>query len=1146
MTLHYLYTKTLEAVRLFDAASAETVNKMAHETLALTCHEGLKGTGEAYGNLFAQVDALCKRCAMGVADRVAIQTMRRHTNGSERIERADFMYDMMALCRFISAVTGCDVPEDLLRLLPSERKSYERREGLDVAYVRCIVTAWDDEYIYVTAERGLDGGLLAVDCSVEHLLYLRNLLREGLQLNLLDCKLNPLKDFKKINEATVERVVEPSVVVVEPDYLLDISSIAACFKDYGHHELNYTLDRMRPRANSSAILLGNLAGGVLDDVINAEDGYNLADSLRTSFAEKAIEYSTCPDFNPTKFKADAIAQADNIKEAVDVMFSTHERRRAVLEPSFICERLGLQGRVDLMTTDFSLLVEQKSGRNWNIEHGGANAAKGLQLEPHYVQLLLYYGVLKYNFHLGFDSTDIRLLYSKYPPQRGLVVVNFYRTLFREAIRLRNMIVASDYKIATEGFESVLPSMLPEVINTADLNSSFFQKWLLPQIEAVTRPLQAAEGIEREYLCRMMTFVFREQLYAKVGAQEGVSSCAADLWNMPLAEKIETGNIYIGLRITRKKQAEGSRVADRITLAVPQQGEAFLPNFRRGDMVYLYKYDKDGEPDARKALLYKASIAELHTNEVSVVLTNGQQNPEILAPTDGDYGATYAIEHAASDMTAANGAQALHEFITSPKDRRQLLLGQREPRLDASRQLSRSYHDSYDDILLQAKQALDYYLLLGPPGTGKTSMALRFMVEEELTEDGSSILLMAYTNRAVDEICAMLEEAGIEYLRLGNEYTCDPRFKPHLLGEAVKRQPRLQDIRRLIADTRVITATTSMLMSRPFIFNIKSFSLAIVDEASQILEPNIIGLLAAHRTMADGLERNVIRRFVLVGDHKQLPAVVQQSESESIVNSKALNDICLDNCRNSLFERLLRWERKCGRKEYVGVLRKHGRMHPKVASFPCQEFYAEEQLKSVPLPHQREKKLHYADIGLHDALDEALRTQRMMFIPSPMCRRPDVSDKVNEAEAVIVAELLSRIRRMVGDGFDANKTVGVIVPYRNQIAVIRKEIEKLGMAELEAVSIDTVERYQGSQREVIIYSFTVQNPWQLEFLAGNCFIENGRTIDRKLNVALTRARRQMIMTGNEETLNHNALFREMIGYVRAQGGVFSMDNGELRV
>lgn len=106
-------------------------------------------------------------------------------------------------------------------------------------------------------------------------------------------------------------------------------------------------------------------------------------------------------------------------------------------------------------------------------------------------------------------------------------------------------------------------------------------------------------------------------------------------------------------------------------------------------------------------------------------------------------------------------------------------------------------------------------------------------------------------------------------------------------------------------------------------------------------------------------------------------------------------------------------------------------------------------------------------------------------------------------------------------------MGVIVPYRNQIAMIRREIEQLGVPALMDISIDTVERYQGSQRDVIIYSFTVQKPYQLDFLTANCFEEKGKVIDRKLNVAMTRARKQLLLTGNEQILSLNPLFAELL-------------------
>lgn len=1137
--MNYLYSRILEIVGMRTAVKPATLNKMAHETLVLACHEGLRGTGQAYGNLFSQVDYLCRRHHVRLADRVQIQAMRRHTNGSEELGDEDFLYDMRALSRFVSAVTGEAVPGELLRALPANDRPYDRVEGVDVRYVRCIVREWDDSYIYVSAERGLAAQLLAVDVSGDFA-YLRKMMREGMQLNLLDCKMStPDGAVCRTLPEGVACVVVPGLVVVEPDYLIDISSIAACFKDYGHHPLTYTIERMSPKANGSPILLGNLAGAVLDGVVNEGDGFDLARTIRSNFAEKALEYSACAGFDAAGFKRDIIAQAGNIRQAVDVMFGEYDRRRVVLEPSFICEKLGLQGRVDMMTTDFSLLVEQKSGKNWNIESGRNGSHGSRQLEPHYVQLLLYYGVLRYNFNLGFDRTDIRLLYSKYPPANGLLAVAFYRNLFREAVKLRNQIVATDYMIAGSGFDKVLPLLTPDTVNTAGLDSEFYQRWLLPRITAVTEPLKGLTPLEREYFCSMVTFVYREQLAAKVGSQEGVSRSMADLWNMPLTEKIETGNIYVGLTIKAKECSGDGGVPDIVTLSVPGQGEGFLPNFRRGDMVYLYQYNKEGEPDVRNSLLYKGGIVSIRTTEITVALVNGQKNPEIFKVHEDGDSAVYAIEHAGGDSAGGGAVRGLHEFITAPADRRDLLLCRREPRRDASVKLARAYNEAYDDILERVRQARDYFLLVGPPGTGKTSMAIRFIVEEELARAGTSVLLMAYTNRAVDELCAMLDDAGIDYLRIGNEYSADPRCKPHLLGKAVKACPRLDAMKERIRSVRVITGTTSMLVSRPFIFDIKHFTLAVVDEASQILEPNIVGLLAAHRTDGSGRQACCIDKFVLTGDHKQLPAVVQQDAGESEVSSRQLRDICLDDCRDSLFERLLRVERNAGRTAFVGVLRRHGRMHPEVADFPCREFYHDEHLQPVPLPHQSEIALDYADIGLHDALDSLLRTHRMIFLPSRLCRRPDVSDKVNTDEAAIVADVLRRVRLMMGSAFTPEKSVGVIVPYRNQIAVIRKEVERFGMPELESVSIDTVERYQGSQRDVIVYSFTVQNAWQLEFLAGSCFTDSGRVIDRKLNVALTRARRQMIMTGNVGVLSSNPVFSKLIAYVSGNGGMLAI-------
>lgn len=1135
----------------------KTRNKMMHDTLILCCHEGVKETKQAFGNLFSQVDYLCKAHGIKVADKIAIQTMRRHSNSQEPLSSEDLKYDARALAIFISAVFGVDVPHELNVLIPHTNRPYQKGLEINNHRIRCIVKNWDSDFIRVDIDQDANEEEYLVQLKdeenhIDHT-YLWDILKEGMQLNLLDCQVK-------------QPVITPRLIVVEPDYLVDISSIATCFTAFGHHPLLYLLNQMKPLANTQATLLGNFAGAALDDIINTNGKYQMNETIKTNFREKALEFCTCPWFDAKKFYTDANQQAFNLQQVVDILFprtasqaqmsafrgeSLYDRKKAILEPSFVCEALGIQGRVDLMTTDCKLLVEQKSGRNMNIEtHQVDPGYHSYQLEPHYVQLLLYYGVLQHNFKLSNDRVNIRLLYSKYQPQDGLMVVAYYHKLFQEAITYRNQLVAASFEIAKEGFEHALNEFTPDVLNVAGTQDFFYNKYLKPQIEAITSPLHNLTPLEEAYFCRMMTFVLREQMISKVGAQEGTNTSSSDLWTMPLAEKKDAGNIYTDLHIIRKEQSSAGSGYDTIILSVPDQGKDFLPNFRIGDMVYLYTYKLKEEPDVRKAILYKGVLQEIHSDEIVVHLTDGQQNADIF-----EMNLPYAIEHGTSDASTGGSIRNLHQFICAPKEKRDLLLGQRAPQRDASLTLTRHYDDVLDDIILRAKQAQDYFLLVGPPGTGKTSRALKFMVEEALNDGtgmptaesiasggktaqqpASSILLMSYTNRAVDEICEMLVDSGIPFLRLGSEYSCDERFRPYLIEKAISDCPKLEAIKQYIIGTRVIVGTTSMMTSKPFIFLLKHFKLAIIDESSQILEPNLIGLLSA------------VDKFILIGDYKQLPAVVQQSEQDSgiptindsqkggIIDMSILQDICLTNCRNSLFERLIHWEDYEERSEFIGILRRQGRMHPEIAEFPNRMFYRREKLEPVPCPHQLETELSYT-LPSEDALDDLLKEHRMIFLPSKFCKEPNVSDKINANEAAIVVDLLRRIHRFYGERFDAKKTVGVIVPYRNQIAMVRKGIEKLGIPELEKISIDTVERYQGSQRDIIIYSFTIQNIWQLDFLAGNSFVEDGAIIDRKLNVAITRARKQMIMTGNPEILRNNQIFSELMNYVKEKGGYF---------
>jgi superfamily I DNA and/or RNA helicase len=374
------------------------------------------------------------------------------------------------------------------------------------------------------------------------------------------------------------------------------------------------------------------------------------------------------------------------------------------------------------------------------------------------------------------------------------------------------------------------------------------------------------------------------------------------------------------------------------------------------------------------------------------------------------------------------------------------------------------------------------------------------------------------------------ESGIEFLRIGGLLSCAPEYREYVVSERMRACANIHEVAERVKATRVFVGTTASLNSQPSLFRLKHFTLAIVDEASQILEPHIIGLLSQRGDYG----RDAIDKFVFIGDHKQLPAVVQQEAAESAVDDEDLNAIHLTDCRLSLFERLLR--RYGDNPEVTYMLTRQGRMHRDIASFPNKFFY-EGHLDVVPLPHQLKDLERHSRGDSNRLTCEILNTHRMSFI-DVVPDEKSVSCKVNAAEARVIARLVKDIHAIEGAAFDTNKSVGVIIPYRNQIAAIRKELESFGVPALRDICIDTVERFQGSQRKYIIYGFTAQKEFQLAFLTENSFEENGHIIDRKLNVALTRAKEYNILVGNARLLRRERMFAQLIDYIRGKGAYFA--------
>ena len=1080
--------------------------------------------------LFAKLDYIIKQHDIPAEDAILIHDTRKVLNAIHDTADNDLTtslpYDIKATALLVSAINGrMSIPQSLARLFPKkDRKT--RWSKIDINMLRVVVNSWDDDYIYVTEEQNASEMKVCYGTQNRYLThngkgdwtYLKQILAKDSQLNLVRIRME-------------ENVCMPELIIFEPDYLIDITTIASCFESYAESPYVNMVNRLKPQANTVHIHLGNLAGRFLDDTVHSRE-VSFGEGVMEFFKANTISLTSCDDMNDRgtvdKFYTDARMQKQNIQrligERLPKEIDEYDPKAVVLEPTFFSEVLGIQGRLDFLhdKEGRTTIIEQKSGKGAFVPFSapGFNPNRPEPQEKHLVQLSLYRALFSYEFRKHSDELrHFMLLYSKY--SEGLVSIANLPELTLRAIRMRNLLTWCDTTQTSNGLR-VLEKLTPEMLNRKGATGRLWDEWTRPELDQLLSPIHDASPLERAYYFRFMEFVEREHLLSKVGNKTKDDSGFAAIWLDTLEDKRAAGNIYEELTISSFGQNKEGMV-ESISLNFAREQSADTSNFRKGDIVILYPYKADATPNACAQMVNRASIKEITTEGVELVLRNSQTDRQVFDTPDGTF---WAIEHDMFESSSRALYSAMHSFLSASKQRRDLILSQRQPTIDEHVHM-RGEYGAFNTLVERAKQSRDLFLVIGPPGTGKTSFGLLNILKEELTDPHSNVLLLSYTNRAVDEICSKLVESQIDFLRIGSPLNCDEAYHDHLLSERVQQCRTSKEVKDVISGMRVFCATTAALNANIHLFKIKHFDLAVIDESSQILEPHLIGLLSAQ---SGG--RDAISRFVLIGDHKQLPAVVQQTPEESHVDDDELRSIGLTDCRLSLFERLLsNFKTDHGYDpRYVYMLTRQGRMHRDIAEFPNYAFYGN-RLEVVPLHHQT---LPTEICHSQNGIEQMLRTRRIAFVATQKPRAA-ASAKTNQVEAEMIAATVVQIYNICNDRFDESQTVGVIVPYRNQIATIRGAIDRYGIDVLHNITIDTVERYQGSQRDYIIYGFTVQQPYQLNFLTNNVFEEDGMVIDRKLNVAMTRARLHLVLVGNPDILRENYTFYNLLEFVKSKDG-----------
>ncbi|WP_118975087.1 AAA domain-containing protein [Taibaiella koreensis] len=463
---------------------------------------------------------------------------------------------------------------------------------------------------------------------------------------------------------------------------------------------------------------------------------------------------------------------------------------------------------------------------------------------------------------------------------------------------------------------------------------------------------------------------------------------------------------------------------------------------------------------------------------------------------------------------------------------QVLTGQKAPAWseDLAVAPNQRLNPSQQEALQKILSAQDLAIVHGPPGTGKTTTLVQ-AIKALHARDQKQILVVAPSNAAVDLLSEKLADEGLKVLRAGNPARISPRLLSLTLDSQAAEDSRMKDIKKLkkqanafrdmahkykrqfgkaereqrkalfdearkimkeveqteqyiydslIARAQVITAT--LVGANHYSIRNLRYHTVVIDEAGQALEPACwIPILKAEK-------------LVMAGDHFQLPPTIKSIEA----GKQGLNETLMERCVQHY-------------PEAVTMLEEQYRMHASIMGYSAQVFYGD-RLKA------------HASVAGHLLEGDALP---LAFVDTAGCgfeEKAEGTSLSNPEEAAFTLKHLSQLVEQLHAYYPADQfpSIAVIAPYRQQIEQLRElqqhypALVSLG----ERLSVNTVDSFQGQERDIVYISMTRSNTDNaIGFLADT----------RRMNVAMTRARKKLVMIGDSATLSILPFYADLISY-----------------
>lgn len=596
----------------------------------------------------------------------------------------------------------------------------------------------------------------------------------------------------------------------------------------------------------------------------------------------------------------------------------------------------------------------------------------------------------------------------------------------------------------------------------------------------------------------------------------------------LHQRTQEGTTWYPVKLKRDYIGTG----ERLVLEVERSSHLDQPHaFQSGKSVSVFSNAK-GNPEKD----HINGVINYVRENTMVITIHGDDLPEWLE--DGLLGVDVMFD----EMSYREMEYALREVLKADSTRvatfREILLGEEKStvRIITQEQIPPTngiLNDSQVQALTSVLEAHDVAFIHGPPGTGKTTTLVQAIKQTVKAE--RQVLVCAPSNAAVDLLVEKLTEQGLNALRLGHparvteqslSKTLDARIASHPnyqeLRELRKRMEQLKNMafkykrnygwhekeqrRTLLQESKLLKSDADTLefyivndllqnsevicctlvgSSHP-VLRSKRFKTAFIDEAAQALEPACwIPILRSERV-------------IFAGDHFQLPPTIKSIEAAR------------SGLANTLFEKGIHRH-----PERSAMLQVQYRMHQHIMEFSSRYFYKNELIAH---PSVKNKVLRPDQLPVE-------------FIDTAGCgyqeaQDPETLSRYNEEEAQLLIHQIERLVETIGldEWLDKNLTIGIITPYRAQVDHLLKLTEASStIAPLsKLVSINTVDAFQGQERDIIAISFVrSNNEGEVGFLGDI----------RRTNVAMTRAKQKLIMVGDSATLGSHPFYLSLLDFVQ---------------